>query len=502
MLLTDEMLLNYKRCSRRLFLDLNGNLQLKGPEKDFLVKLRAEKQAHTFQVLQKFNLDYQQPEERENKPEHIIKATETMMRQGVDCIYQGKLSWETTIPELDNLQVQFIISPPLLIKHNIPSHLGPWNYIAINTHLGKQAKTEYKLIAAFQAEILANIQGLMPPLAQFALRNLLLFSVNLNVWLPRMQDLVRECLTMLSSKQEPEVFISRQKCYLCSWHQSCYQIAQSQQHLSLIPGITPKRYQSLREQGINNLTSLSQVSPVELRKMIDLDVAPHLYQQAQSLVHNQPYPKSISPPQIPCNQIELYFDIEAEPERNIDYLLGVLLVDYQQQTQKYYSFLAETLAEEKKIWEQFLNLLSRYTGVPIFHYANYEVETIKRLAHLYQTSNCQLESILKRLVDVHKILIHSLFLPVENYSLKSVANWLGFRWREVNPEKKAHFKVNIGGDQCVFWYDQWLKTGERQWLNHILVYNQDDCLATYKLKNYLVQPDIKQLWEEENKLNF
>lgn len=502
MRLTDEMLLQYKRCSRRIFLDMNGNIQLKEPEKDFVAKLRAEKQAHALRVLQEFNLDYQQPNEQESESEQIIKATERMMRQGVDCIYQGKLSWQTTISYLQNLQVEFIISPRLLIKQDIPSRWGKWSYIAINTHLGKQTKPEYKLIAAFQAEILGKIQGLMPHSAQFAVRNRVVSSVNLKVWLPRVQDLVRECLTMLNSKREPEVFISRQKCYLCSWHNSCHQIAQSQQHLSLIPGITPKRYQSLREQGINNLTSLSKVSLLDLHKIIDSKIAPNLYQQAQSLVHNQPYPKSTSAPQIPSANIELYFDIEAEPDRKIDYLLGVLLVDYKQQTQEYYSFLAETFSEEKNIWQQFLNLLSKYTEAPIFHYSNYEVETVKRLASLYQTPVFQLESILNRLVDLHKILIQSLFLPVENYSLKSVAKWLGFRWREVNTGKIHNLKGNIGGDQCVFWYDQWLKTGDRQWLKCILVYNQDDCLATYKLKDYLGQSYIKQLWERQNNLDF
>ncbi len=502
MLLTDESLLQYKRCTRRTFLDVRGNLQLKEPEKDFVGKLRAEKKAHALRVLQDFNLDYQQPKDQENDCSAIIKATEEMMRQGVDCIYRGKLSWQSTIFYLPNIKVEFVISPNFLIKQNIPSRLGKWSYITVNTHLGKQTKPEYKLIAAFQAEILGKIQGLMPNSAHIVLRNRRVYSVNLKVWLPRSQELVRECLIMLDSKDEPDVFISRQKCYLCSWHNNCHQIAQSQQHLSLIPGITPKRYQLLKQQRINNLKSLSDLSVLDLGKIINSEIAPNLYQQVQSLLHNQPYLKSASPPQIPSANIELYFDIEAEPDRNIDYLLGVLLVDYQQQTQQYYSFLAETLPDEKKMWQEFLNWLGKYREVPIFHYSNYEVETVKRLAYLYQTPTVQLESILTRLIDVHKILIESVFLPVENYSLKSVANWLGFRWREPNTGKVDNNKVNIGGDQCVFWYDQWLKTCDRQWLNYILIYNEDDCLATYKLKQWLTKANIKQFFEAKNNPDF
>lgn len=35
----------------------------------------------------------------------------------------------------------------------------------------------------------------------------------------------------------------------------------------------------------------------------------------------------------------------------------------------------------------------------------------------------------------------------------------------------------------MFWYDQWLKTGDSTWLEYIVIYNEDDCQGTYELKN-------------------
>ena len=491
-LLTDDLLLQYKRCPRRTFLEIHGDSQFKQPEKDFVTKLRREKRAHCLRILENLNLTYQQAQVQDNHGDALMEATTEMMRQGVDCIFDGRLSWQVTMPFLPNYpQVKLIINPTFLIKQTIPSRLGNWSYVAVNTHLGKQTKPEYKLIAAFQAEILGNIQDLTPHSAYIVLRNRKLNQVNLQIWLSRAQELVRECLIMLDSVTEPEIFISRQRCSLCPWYNSCHQIARSQQHLSLIPGITPRRYKSLTQQGIRDFTSLSQLSLPELNQIIDADVAANLYHQTQSLLHNQPYLKSTSPPHLPQSSIELFFDIEAEPERNLDYLFGVLLVNYQQQTRRYYSFLAENVTEEQKTWQEFIKWLSKYTESPIFHYSNYEVETIKRLAHLYRTPTLKLESILNRLVDVHNILINSLFLPVENYSLKSVANWLGFSWREPKTGNKVNNQVNLAGDQCVFWYDQWLKTGDRRWLNYILIYNEDDCIATYKLKHWLIKSNFK-----------
>jgi uncharacterized protein len=52
MFISDQLLLNYKRCNRRTFLEQYGNPQLKDPDKDFLLKLKRENQAHIRNVIQ------------------------------------------------------------------------------------------------------------------------------------------------------------------------------------------------------------------------------------------------------------------------------------------------------------------------------------------------------------------------------------------------------------------------------------------------------------------
>jgi uncharacterized protein len=67
MLLTDELLLYYKRCRRRAFLDIYGDLSSQDPEQDFLLKLRQDSRAHQQEVLTRAN--HQSP----NYPEEIGK---------------------------------------------------------------------------------------------------------------------------------------------------------------------------------------------------------------------------------------------------------------------------------------------------------------------------------------------------------------------------------------------------------------------------------------------
>ncbi|MEP6517560.1 TM0106 family RecB-like putative nuclease [Microcoleus vaginatus] len=185
-----------------------------------------------------------------------------------------------------------------------------------------------------------------------------------------------------------------------------------------------------------------------------------------------PYSQSVF---LPIAPIELYFDIEAEPELNLDYLHGVLVVDRYNNTEKFHSFLAESAAEEGAIWEQFLELMWTYPIAPIFHFCDYEVKTFKRLAKLYNTPAYLWKPVLKRFVDIHKQVTQKAIMPVESYALKPIARWLGFDWRDA--------KAN--GAQCVCWYDDWLKTGDRSLLEAIVRYNEDDCRATYVVKDWL-----------------
>ncbi|MCW6052848.1 TM0106 family RecB-like putative nuclease [Lyngbya sp. CCAP 1446/10] len=185
-----------------------------------------------------------------------------------------------------------------------------------------------------------------------------------------------------------------------------------------------------------------------------------------------PYSQSVF---LPIAPIELYFDIEAEPEMNLDYLHGVLVVDRYNKTEKFHGFLAESAAEEGAIWEQFLELMWAYPIAPIFHFCDYEVKTFKRLAKLYHTPAYLWKPVLKRFVDIHKQVTQQAIMPVESYALKPIARWLGFDWRDA--------KAN--GAQCVCWYDDWLQTGDRSILEAIVRYNEDDCRATYIVKDWL-----------------
>ncbi len=475
MLLNAELLLQYQRCRRRTFLDTYGDLSQRDAPATLLLQLQQQKFAHKQFVLAQQT--YHRPDYPKGNWDAGAKATLELMQQGVECIYKGVLL--LTYAEKYTL----LSSPDLLLKQPGQSSFGDWIYVPAQIELGKRPKLEYQIVAAFHAQVLAALQGASPKTAWLMLRRDETYAVNLSKRVPQMQRSLDECIQTLESPQPPEVFISRQRCSLCRWFTQCYVTAKSQQHLSLLPGVTPSRYTHLQELNLVTVESVANTSPAALETLpgFDTKVAQHLVLQAQSVVQNRPIflPSSDKWKRQPhkdifSSAVELYFDIEAQSELNLDYLLGVLVVE--RKTEKFHALMAEQPQDEELIWQQFLDLVWQYPQAPIFHFCSYEVETVKRLAKLYHTPRERVRPVLERFVDVYEQVTQTLALPVESYALKSIARWLGFEWRD----------LQANGSQCIYWYNQWLETGDRTFLDTIQRYNEDDCRATRHLKDWLM----------------
>ncbi|PMB06578.1 hypothetical protein CI592_10455, partial [Fischerella thermalis CCMEE 5328] len=416
MLINAELLLQYHRCKRRPYLDIHGDFRETDGANDLLLKLQQDKILYQKTIVSQWN--FYKPSYPQGDWNRAKAATLELMQQGVECIYHGVLltqysdvQWypheltdaeNITDTDAENLSATSPISPclrfpsaspispnlerytllsrpDLLIKKPGQSCFGNWMYVPVNIELGKRPKLEYQTVAAFHTQVLAMVQQAEPETPWLILRGKQTrYPVDLMKAMPQMQRMLWELIQTLERQQAPEVFISRQKCNLCHWYSSCYAIAQSQKHLSLLPGVTPVRYTQLQALNITTLESLAKTSPTLLENLpgFDSEVACKIVIQAQAVLENRPlilpcqdkistieddgttnetmvvsgiYPKLnsllLSPQQINylsvnnshpdislTAPIEFYFDIEAQPDLNLDYLLGVLVVDRQTNT--------------------------------------------------------------------------------------------------------------------------------------------------------------------------
>jgi predicted RecB family nuclease len=478
MLFTAEMLLNYQRCNRRAFLDAYGDAARKDTTSDYLLKLFQDSVENHRSLLQ--DTTYHQPTYKYGNWEIGAQATLEMMQQGIDRIYQPLLRHS------DNGHT-FISIPDLLIKRPGQSIFGDWIYIPEEIKLSKRAKTEYQIIVAYHTKILAAIQGAWPEQAYLNLKDKGLFPVDLWEMFPRMEEILTECLTTLTSPQEPEVFISRNRCSLCHWYSHCYDVAKTDNHLSLLPGVTQSRYTELLRLNITTLETLASTPPKRLETLpgFGLETATRIIRQAQASVTDRALPAENFPHQhrhfleqtLPTAPIELYFDIESEPSLDLIYLHGVLIVDRIHQTTTFHPLLADNPQDEQTVWQQFLDLVAQYPAAPIFHFCPYETQTVAKLAKLYNTPTHIIQPLLARFFDLHVLVTETAILPVESYALKNIAKWMGFDWRD----------ASANGAQSIYWYAQWLATQERHYLDSIVTYNEDDCRATHHIKDWLVK---------------
>jgi uncharacterized protein len=479
MLLSAQLLLSYQRCQRQAFLDLYADNSQKAVPSDFLKKLRQDRIEHQRRFFAKQTGAglRAEPKYPSGDWQAGAQATLALMQAGAPSIRRGVLLMEPA----DGIVYYSI--PDLLTKVPGQSVFGDWLYVPTDIRLSKRPKLEYQILATFHAFLLASVQGICPEVAYLYLSDQGTYTVNPTRLQPKLEQLLSELLTLLRDRLEPEVFIIHNRCNLCGWLPHCYQLAQQHQHLSLLPGVTPSRYPLLQSHHLTRVEDIARTDPVDLAEIMDLgkEVAFKLVCQAQSFTTQAPLLIAQDPPtaisqRISPAPIELYFDIEAQPSLNLDYLHGVLVVDRDHQTQTFHSLLAHRPEQEEQIWLQLLELVLSYPQAPIYHFCPYEVQAVERLAALYGTPPIVVQTLIDRFIDIHVLMTHTVVLPIERYTLKLIARWLGFQWR--NSE--------ANGAQSIYWYSEWLATGDRHFLKTIADYNEDDCQATFYIKNWLV----------------
>lgn len=470
-MLTDDLFLDYLRCHRRAFLELHGDPSEREPPGDYVKKIISDSIDNRSAVLSQYDartVDYPPQDWRAG-----AAATLALMAAGEAVIHRGVLLSQ------DPFDVPLVGKPDLLIRVPGPSIWGDWHYETAQIKLGRRPKLEYQLVATFQAWLLEQIQDATPENCWLILRDRDPFNVLWEERLFQMEELLDDWVVMATERQEPEVFIARNRCGLCAWQSHCHGVAQAQNHLSLLPGVTPKRYSFLQDLGITTLDDLRKADASRLAYLPGFGpaVAEKMIYQAQSTWNNLALlPATIPAPPPLQAPVELYFDIEAEPELGVLFLHGVLEVNHRRGSETFHAFIAERPEDEEQTWNNFLQLVcDRHPTAPIYHFCSYEADSMRRLGQLYGTDPKIIEALVARFIDIHWWVTETVTMPVESYALKHIARWIGFDWRD----------SEANGALAIYWYAAWLKTGDRSYLDRVIDYNEDDCRATYVVKEWL-----------------
>jgi predicted RecB family nuclease len=109
----------------------------------------------------------------------------------------------------------------------------------------------------------------------------------------------------------------------------------------------------------------------------------------------------------------------------------------------------------------------------VYYYSKYERTVWRKLRQKYPgvCAEAGIEALFDptRSVDLYFDVVRSKTeWPTRDFSIKTLAKFLGFQWRDASPS----------GAASIEWFDRWAKSGDAEIKSRIIDYNEDDCRAT------------------------
>ena len=405
-----------------------------------------------------------------NDLDEAFLATVELMKQGKN-IYKPVLMDGHWVGEPDFIERR-PIAELKAVDSSVKSIFGDWYYIAYDIRNDPELKDEYKFPLVFASLILEKIQGARPQDAYIINADREARSFLVDPFLDKFQLTLKEIEKVLEGEKPPP-FI-KGGCKRSPWFAICEQETRGCEDVSLIHGLSQRDQRDLYELGIKTVSQLAKTELNRLQEGLEgwnFDKLIRIQNQAQVLVTSQPLiTQHYNFPEV---KTEVYFDVESDPTRGIDFLLGLLIKKGRKTEFKY--FFAKDKEEEKKIWEDFLEFLGELEDFVIYHYGYYEKHVLQRFEKRYGAPSDLMKKFRENSLDLYNIVTSSAIMPIYFYSLKDIAGFIGYKWND----------QGAGGGEAVTWYDQWLETGKKDFLNKLVRYNEDDVRATLMIKEWL-----------------
>lgn len=271
-------------------------------------------------------------------------------------------------------------------------------------------------------------------------------------------------------------------CGLCHWRDLCSAELEATDDLTRIPQLG----RALRDTLIATIGSVSAFAASDCeafvvgRKTVFPGVGPDrlriFHARARLLADPDAVAYLRRPVALPEAQVELFFDIEADPMRDLVYLHGfVERTAGGSEAGEFTAFFTDdcTLEGECRAFEGAIRFMEARPHAAVFYYSKYERTMYRKLQrrHPGVCSAMDVEALFTppRSIDLYcDVVQKATEWPTRNHSIKTLAKHLGFRWRDADPS----------GAASIEWYHRWVETGDPHIRRRILDYNEDDCRAT------------------------
>ncbi len=252
-------------------------------------------------------------------------------------------------------------------------------------------------------------------------------------------------------------------CRLCEYSFDCFEKLSETFSISVLHGVNEPTKKKMVEHGIKDIQDIL-VKKSEVIKLLGEVKGNRIISLARAIELKQPVLITKLDRKLKDG---LILDIESLPEEDFDYLFGIL------DSNAYIPFFAESLENEKEIFQSVVKHIKNSNKV-IYHFHNYEIQRFRHLNKKYSLG--LKEEFYKLFVDVYKLVLNHLALPVPSYSLKTIAKFFGYNWR-----------TDINGQSVMQVFKKYYETRAEEIKKLILIYNEDDVRATKLVLEKLVQ---------------
>jgi predicted RecB family nuclease len=363
-------------------------------------------------------------------------------------------------------------------------------YEVVDTKLARHAKPAYILQLCFYSEQVALIQGRAPRLMHVVLgsgERVSFRPEEFGAYYRRLRGRLERFVADPPATEPWPV----PHCDICDFLPLCNARWDAVDHLSRVAGIRRSQIDKLAAAGIATLAALGR-APEEPPPGFPEDAFARIREQAElqlaaretgrdSYVLLEPQPESgfaLLPDPSPG---DLFFDFEGNPfwdaSGGLEYLWGILDVE-----RNFTPLHAHDHDTERAAFEQFIDLvrerLTRFPDLHVYHYAQYEITALRRLMGKYGTREAELDDLLRRgvFVDLLRVVRNGLRASRPGYGLKELETFLDF-------DRAAEIKE---GGASIIAFEQWMQTRDDALLAQIDAYNEEDCIATLLLRDWLL----------------
>lgn len=304
----------------------------------------------------------------------------------------------------------------------------------------------------------------------------------------RLWDDYQECLSeargIVSRAEKTEPAYSSGLCKNCVWYSTCLKTLETSNDLTLIPFLGRSMRQSM-SQRIHTIAELADINPDGFltdkgKKTVFPGVGPDTLRKMQarakllSIKDGKPYLRA--PVALPHSERELFFDIEVDPMRDVCYLHGFVERNGGDSAkERFVYFFADdpTPEAEERAFAGAWAYMQASVPCSIYYYSKYERTLYRKLRAKYPhvCSESDVEALFDpaHAVDLYyDVVLKATEWPTRDFSIKSLAKYLGFKWRDTHPS----------GAASIEWFDRWVTSRDPGIRQRILDYNEDDCRAT------------------------